>query len=233
MRKMAYQELDEYIAAQIAQGVDAGTIKRALLEAGWFQVDVDNALRDVAADAVPTAAVSLRDDVVRMRHAVVSLDQRVRRLEGRLAAAPEATLPPGTIGPDHELPAPHPRTFRGVLVMCVLAAAFVVIGYAGMASIFQESITPAARIWAEVIIGGVMTGAGFIAGRMHRRGAANLLTGTGLAFAALATVGAWYVNYVNVGVAAALGGLLVTLALVLGRFYDTWAARGPWPARTA
>lgn len=228
---MAYQELDVYVAEQITQGIDAQTIKYALLGAGWLEADVDNALRDVAADAIPKMAASDHDDLVRVRHALNTLDQRVTSLETQLVASSEATLPSGTISHDMGLAMPTHRV-RRVLMWLGLAGVFVLIGYVGMASIFQDSITPISRIWAEATIGIVLAGAGFISGRVRKHGAANVLTGTGLAFVSLATVGAWYLNYMDWTVAVAMGGLLITLALVLGRFYDTWYARGPWPAHS-
>lgn len=226
---MPYQELDSYIAEQIGQGLDAQTIKHALLEAGWVEVDVDNALRDVAADAIPATAVSVHDDIVRMRHAVNELNTRVNKLEAHLAAAPQATLPGGTAGPEHTLPEPPAHTTRKLLTWGGLAVLFVLIGYVGMKSITQDAITPVSRIWAEVFVGVVLTSAGFVSGRMKKHSAANWLTGTGLAFGALATVGAWYLNYIEWSVAFALGALLVTLALVMGRFYDVWVLAGPTP----
>jgi len=229
---MAYQELDAYIAGQVAQGLDAQTIKKAVLEAGWLEIDVDNALRDVAADAIPATAVSAHDDIVRMRNALNSLDERVKHLESRLSAAPEATLPSGTIGPERELPEPPAKGKRRIMAWIGLSLLFILIGYVGMKSIVQDAITPVSRLWAEAFVGFTLASAGFVSGRMKKRGAANLLTGTGLAFAALATVGAWYLNYIEWSVALAVGALLVTLALVLGRFYDVWAIGKPTP-RTA
>lgn len=224
---MAYKELDAYIAEQIGQGLDAQTVKRTLLETGWLEIDVDNALRDVAADAIPATAVSIHDDMVRMRHAVNDLDKRIGHLETALAAVPEATLSNGTMGPEKALPEPPVHQWRRILMWLGLTVLFVLIGYVSMASIARDSITPVSRIWAEVFIGIVLTSAGFITGRMKKRAMANLLTGTGLAFAALATIGAWYLNYIEWSVALAVGALLVTLALVLGRFYDVWALRKP------
>lgn len=229
---MTYKELDAYVAEQFGQGADAETVKRALLEAGWSEADVDNALRDVMADAVPVAAVSVHDDIVRMRHAMNDLDRRVRRLETSLAAAPSATLPSGRADVEHALPASRKGRVKSMLLWAVLAAVFVLIGYGGMASFVKDAVTPVTRVWAEAAIGIVLASGGFVTGRMKRRGLANLLTGTGLAFVALATVGAWYLNYIEWSVAVALGGLLLTLALVLGRFYDVWAMRGP-AVRTA
>lgn len=237
---MAYQELDVYVAEQIAQGLDAQTIKHALLTAGWLEVDVDNALRDVAARAIPKIVSSDHDELVRVHHALNALDQRVERLETNLVAAPEATLPSGqvpnlpsgTVSRDMGLAMPAKLTVRRAFMWVALAGVFVLIGYVGMASILQDSLTPVSRIWAEATIGLTLAAAGFISGKVRKRGAANILTGTGLAFVSLATVGAWYLNYMEWTVAAALGALLVTLALVLGRFYDTWAAKGPWRAHS-
>ena len=231
---MAYQELDAYVAEQIAQGVDAQTIKGALLEIGWKEVDVDNALRDVAADAVPNTAVSVHDDILRMRHAVNALDKRVRLLETRLAASSGEGGDPVTHGSHHGATTQGQRGHsRRIVTYAGLAVLFMAIGYAGMSTIVSDSVTPVSRIWAEVTVGGVLASAGFVTGRMKKRSVANLLTGAGLSLAALATVGAWYVNYLDWSIAVALGALLVTLALVLGRFYDHWSLAGPGPTGTA
>lgn len=229
---MAYQELDVYIAEQIGKGLDAQSVKRTLLEAGWLEADVDNALRDVAADAIPTTSVAVHDDVVHMRRTLNDLEKRVQALESQVAAAPEAMLPSGTADAGHALPQPPGRALRKTLTWIGLTVLFLLIGYVGMRSITQDAITPVSRIWAEVFVGTVLASAGFVSGRMKKHSAANWLTGTGLAFGALATVGAWYLNYLDWSVALALGALLVTLALVMGRFYDVWALQGPTP-RTA
>ncbi|HXV26545.1 MAG TPA: hypothetical protein VD862_00740 [Candidatus Paceibacterota bacterium] len=220
---MSFPELSEYVTDQITRGVSAQTVREALIEAGWRSVDADNALRDAAAHAAPVATLTVQDDLSRIRHAVNDLGQRVSRLEGSLTgvAAP-ATLPDAFIGPERELAPGRPRVIRlfGLLGLAVLFAA---AGYWGMMLISTESWTPAGRIWAEAGAGTLLAVAGFAAGRRGSRGTANILTGVGLALGALATVGGWYLNYLEWSVAVALGALLVTLALVLGRFYDRWA----------
>lgn len=239
---MAYQELDAYVTEQILQGIEAQTIKESLLGIGWKEIDVDNALRDVAADAVPTGAVSVHDDMLRMRSAVNELNKRVHLLEARLASSSSdsdsvekhtAAFPVEAVSAQAQAPVRGASPSRRIVTYAGLAVLFALIGYAGMASIFQDSVTPVSRIWAQVVVGGVLASAGFVTGRMKKRTMANFLTGTGLALVALATVGAWYVHYMGWSVAVALGALLVTLALVMGRFYDQWALSGTEPTRTA
>ena len=223
---MAHQELSEYVTEQIAQGVPAQIIKEALLSAGWMQADADNALRDAAAKSSPVALTSFKDDLVRVRHAVNSLDVRVKSIESRLAVAGpgEGMLESGVIGPDHELP-PGTPWYRTAAPVVGFVTLFFVFGYLGMMLISRESLTPLNRIWVEAALGAGIAVGGFFAGRSGHRSMANVMTGIGLALFSLATVGAWYVHYLDWSVALALGALFVTLALVLGRFYDRWASK--------
>lgn len=227
---MEQDGLSAYVAEQITQGVPAQAVKEALLEAGWLSVDADNAIRDAAAQAAPVAVLSAHEDMIRIRHAVNSLDERVGRLEAGLVASGTVPMPvlmaPSTMSPARELAPSHRRGLgRRWLLILVLLGAFAASGYWGMALIAAGSYTPLARIVTEGAVGLALTVTGYIAGRTHRRGAANVFTAVGLALCALATVGAWYLHWMEWSVAAAVGALLATLALVLGRFYDRWAMR--------
>jgi len=221
---MAHQDITEYVAGQIAQGVSAQIIKEALLASGWLEVDADNALRDAAAGTAPAVVASFQDDLLRVRHAVNELDERVQRIEGRLAVVGpgEGTLETGFIGPDHELESGEPAMSRN-LTVAVFAVLFFIAGYLGMMLISTETLTPVTRVWIEAALGVAVAVGGYFAGRAGRRVMANVMTGIGLALVSLATVGAWYLLYLDWTVAVALGALFVTLALVLGRFYDRWA----------
>jgi hypothetical protein len=221
---MAHQDINDYVTGQIAQGVPAKIVKDALLGAGWLEADADNAIRDAAAGTAPAHLTSLQDDLQHVRHAVNELDQRVQRIEGRLAVVGpgEGTLETGFIGPDHELDAGEPGVHRN-LIIGAFAVLFFVAGYLGMMLISTETLTPVTRVWVEAALGCAVGIAGFIVGRQGRRVMANVMTGIGLALVSLATVGAWYLLYLDWTIALALGALFVTLALVLGRFYDRWA----------
>jgi len=220
---MAYQELSEYVAAQIGRDVDAHAIRQTLMGAGWRSIDVDNALRDAAAHSMPAIGVSVHDDLLRIRHAVNTLEERMGHIETRLAINTQEPI--GEVTAKKSVPAPRPLSGRRYLVLFGLVTVFALFGYTGMRSIVTEAVTPLSRIWAGLAIGLVLVVPGFVAGRVGRRGVANLLTATGLAFAALATVNAWYVHFIGSGVAVSLGVLLLTVALVLGRFYDLWVLR--------
>lgn len=56
---MPHPDLVAYIQQQIQKGMSAQTLRESLMEAGWQERDIENALNDVAAGSHPTAPRAL------------------------------------------------------------------------------------------------------------------------------------------------------------------------------
>ncbi len=128
-------ELITYIRQQTQDGVTAHELRETLMEAGWNELDVDNALHDVAAGLKPvTEGASIHEDLAQVRGMVAHLASRVQKLETRLSAAPaSSTLPAGTDVPARELPRPHSR---GRWALAMLMVSLVAVGEVGVARAF-------------------------------------------------------------------------------------------------
>lgn len=100
---MSHQDLVLYIREQTQQGVTAEVLRQKLMEAGWRELDIANALHDVAAGLRPVSeGASIHEDLAQVRGVVAHLATRMKALEVHLASASLA-LPVGT-----ELPKPPP-----------------------------------------------------------------------------------------------------------------------------
>ncbi|HUO75838.1 MAG TPA: hypothetical protein VMU12_02925 [Candidatus Paceibacterota bacterium] len=123
-------DLIVYIRQQTQDGVTANELRETLMEAGWNEIDVDNALHDVAAGLRPvTEGASIHEDLAQVRGMVAHLASRVKTLETRLAQAPAMPmapgLPAGTGSPARELPRGHRRF---ATAMSVIVFALVILG---------------------------------------------------------------------------------------------------------
>lgn len=126
---MVPPDLVAYIREQSAQGIPAQSLREALLEAGWGELDVENALHDVAAGMEPlTTGASLHEDVAQVRGMVAHLATRIQRLEARLTAAASETLPSGEL---LQLPRGHRHGLRTFFSWLLL---FVVVVGGGVAT---------------------------------------------------------------------------------------------------
>ena len=127
---MTVPELVAYIRHQSQAGVSAAQVREDLMATGWSELDVENALHDVAAGLSPvTAGASIHEDLAQVRGLVAHLSSRVGRLEARLSGAAMLTepeeLPSATMQPARALPVPRRGTWgviTGAVVM--LAACF-------------------------------------------------------------------------------------------------------------
>ena len=123
-------ELISYIRQQTQEGVTAHELRETLMEAGWGELDVDNALHDVAAGLRPvTEGASIHEDLAQVRGMVAHLASRIQKLEARLVGAPAMSailqLPVGTDAPARELPRGRRRLSRALSLMIL---AFTVFG---------------------------------------------------------------------------------------------------------
>src|SRR4030042_2229232 len=92
---MTVPEMIEYVRQQSQAGVSAQELRETLMAAGWSELDVENALHDVAAGLQPvTIGASIHEDLAQVRGLVAHLTTRVGRLEARLATSANA-LPQG------------------------------------------------------------------------------------------------------------------------------------------
>jgi hypothetical protein len=114
-------DLIAYIRQETQDGVTANELRETLMEAGWNELDVDNALHDVAAGLRPvTEGASIHEDLAQVRGMVAHLAVRVQKLEVQFIAAPAAlTLPAGTNVPARELP--RGRRAQGLLMFLVVS----------------------------------------------------------------------------------------------------------------
>lgn len=103
-------ELVSYIAQQTRSGLAAVDLRTSLMEAGWSEEEIGNALHDVAAGMEPlTTGVALHEDLAQVRGVVAHLASRIRVLEGRLASTGLLTMPEAL--PElPELPVPSKQT---------------------------------------------------------------------------------------------------------------------------
>jgi hypothetical protein len=120
---MPNSQLVSYLQEQTQQGASAQMLRESLMEAGWPELEIDNALHDVAAGLHPaTPGASIHEDLAQVRGMVAHLAARVKTLEARL-------LPSEFIGPDHELPAPTRHIARRIFWIMALITLFALLGY--------------------------------------------------------------------------------------------------------
>jgi hypothetical protein len=137
---MPIAELVDYIQAQTQEGVSAQDLRVSLMEAGWHEVDIDNALHDVAAGLHPaTPGASIHEDLAQVRGMVAHLAARMKDLEGtiasfasspqRLALESQEQLPTAFIGAERELTATPPAS----LFSRAVSLALTLLGSLGLA----------------------------------------------------------------------------------------------------
>lgn len=122
-------DLNSYVRQQTQNGVTANELRETLMEAGWAELDIDNALHDVAAGLRPvTEGASIHEDLAQVRGMVAHLASRVKMLETRLVQAP--VMPPmeltaGTGSPARELPRGRRRLALFLMVVVVAVVCFL------------------------------------------------------------------------------------------------------------
>lgn len=221
MQIMLNPELIVYIQEQTQQGVSAQVLRQSLMEVGWHERDIENALHDVAAGLSPvTPGASIHDDLTQVRGMVAHLAMRVKKVETELASV--AALPSAFIGPDHELPRGSGRKWIrhavGIIVIIVLMAWF---GAYATQLVNQHSLAPADQIVIATALGTFLFVAALVAMRGRHAWAALLLAAGALALWAASVLAAQVVHAViEPTVAIALGALLLALIFAVGRWID-------------
>jgi hypothetical protein len=222
---MVYSELATYIREQTQQGIPADVLRQTLMEAGWLELDIENALHDVAAGMVPlTEGVSLHEDVSQVRTMVAHLASRVRVIESRLVAngalPMQGELPTGTIGPEHELPpGRHGHVFMKVAGIVVVFLLFAGLGFYMRFS--DAGLAPRTQFVVAVVGGLAFLAVAVVAMRRHAAWLASLSTAVAVASWALATYVAWQTYHsLEWTTVAAIGVLLLVLTVVMGRWID-------------
>ena len=144
-------DLIAYIRQETQDGVTAHELRETLMEAGWSELDVDNALHDVAAGLRPvTEGASIHEDLAQVRGMVAHLASRVQKLETRLTAVPATlSLPAGTGIPARELPRGHRRLARALMA---IIAAFVVFAGALVFRAWQANALEAQTAGALILL---------------------------------------------------------------------------------
>jgi len=228
---MVPPDLVDYIREQTSSGVPAQDVRAALMEAGWNEHDVENALHDVAAGLEPlTSGASLHEDVAQVRGMVSHLASRVQRLEARLTSAGQLTAPAelgaGTGAPERELPAGRGS---GVVMKAATALAAVAL-LATYGRLFQSAVTASDTAPVGLLQGAGLAGFLLLLGawRLMRRHpwGAQVFVASAVAVWAVAAWHAWRTyHYMEASTAAAIGVLLVVILLVIGRWIDRYKRR--------
>jgi hypothetical protein len=230
---MPSPDLVTYVRQQSHDGIAASDVRVSLLEAGWSELDIENAFHDVAAGMQPVSAgASLHEDLAQVRGMVAHLATRVRVLEASLPAgqaglvgaplpAPDASLRGAELRPERELTAGHESTAVRFLWVFFALAASVAVGW----FFAQQSSAPAPWLWAAV--GADLCVLIVLAVVLMKRGkawGAAALTAVAVVEAALATASAAMVwDLIGSSVAIALGVLYLVFAVVMGRWIDRYA----------
>lgn len=216
-------ELIAYIRQQTQEGVGAQELRITLMEAGWNELDIENALHDVAAGLQPvTAGASIHEDLAQVRGMVAHLASRVKFIEARLVSAPGTpmelptgevpSLPRGTIGPS-----------RFVKVVSMLAG-ILILGFAGWyiaMQVAQSTEAPTTLFAIAGVVGAVLLSAGYACMRTHRPWLANLMAASSIALWSVIVWHAWRTYHLlQHQTAIGLYVLMAVLLVVMGRWID-------------
>ncbi len=224
-------DLVSYIQEQTQQGVSAQDLRTSLMEAGWHEADINNALHDVAAGLHPTTpGASIHEDLAQVRGMVAHLASRVHSIEATLASAGalgmQEQLPSGTLAPSHEISASRRHHWFGSAV--ALLGLIVLFGYIGSYAtnlVAQNSLAPLDQLVIAAAIGGLLLVGAIISMRFHRW-TASLLAASAVTLWAMDGLIAWRVyHYMEWTTAAALGIFLLVIAVVAGIWIHRYAVR--------
>jgi len=233
---MPISELVDYVRTQTQEGVTAEDLRVALMEAGWQEFDVDNALHDVAAGLSPTTpGASIHEDLAQVRGMVAHLATRLKGVEARLASISElptqqslpaqAQLPSGYVGTDHQLAdRPHKSVFVRILSTVVAAGLAVGTGIYVTDVVRRSDVAPMSHLLFAGGLGALLLLCAVVVMRKGRGWAASMLSAGGLTLLATDIVVAWRVyHYMEWTVVLALGILFVVIAVVMGRWIQRLA----------
>lgn len=221
---MPIPELVDYVRTQTQEGVGAEYLRTALMEAGWQELDIDNALHDVAAGLHPaTPGASIHEDLAQVRGLVAHLATRIKGVEARLASIPgQAMLPTSYIGADHEITdKPMGGMFIHIISILAAFAAAIFLGKYATELIQNNSLSPRDFTVIIVALGAFLIDAGVVTMRRGRGWIATMLTAFGLMLWTAIVGISWRVyEFIQWPVALALGVLLLVIALVMSRWIE-------------
>ncbi len=215
---MPNPELVSYLQEQTQQGVSAQVLRESLMEAGWHEMDIENALHDVAAGLHPaTPGASIHEDLAQVRGMVAHLAARVGNIE--------AMLPSSFIGPDHELPAPTSHSlFWRVCSLIATVALTIWLGTFFTQLIAGYSIT---RVDLAIILGAGSVLLFVIAIMFVRHNCtwnASLMTAYAVTSGAAGVWLAWKAQSIEWTVALALGAFLFAILWVMAMWIRRYKA---------
>jgi hypothetical protein len=223
MEVMAHPDLIAYIRKETQEGIAAQELRIALMEAGWQERDIDNALHDVAAGLQPiTYGASIHEDLAQVRGMVAHLALRVKELEAHMAiSAPvqRAELPSGEM---LSLSKGHGPSF----IIKVISAAAVIVLIASVGFLFSTSIvndqeSSRSLLWVAAGTGAVLFGVAYFLMRRGNAWAADLAAASSVAAWSLSVWHAWRAYHVlEDQTAIGLYVLLFVLLVVMGRWID-------------
>jgi hypothetical protein len=206
-------ELTIYVSEQTRQGVPAEVLRQSLMESGWHERDIANALHDVAAGLSPlTEGASLHEDVSQVRSMVSVLAARVKTIEATLASA-------GSLPMQKELSAPKPHhSLASIIVGIVL---WIALGWYAVGLATNDPIPKSDRTIIIAALGAGLFIIGYTAMRMRRPWMAALLAGAAISLWSVTAWLSWSVQHaMEWSTALALGVFLFVLAFVMGRWID-------------
>jgi hypothetical protein len=224
---MPVTELVDYIRTQTQEGVPAEDLRVALMDAGWQEFDIENALHDVAAGLHPaTPGASIHEDLAQVRGMVAHLATRVKGIEVQLASLPlphplpvQAQLPSAFIGPDHELSVRGKGRALKALSLVIAVVISVYVGIFATGLVQRNALAPRDHLLIAAALGLIFIIAAIVSMRRGNGWIASLWTAFGLALWATDAYISWRIyHYLERSVALALGILFLVIALVMGRW---------------
>lgn len=249
---MPESELVDYIQEQTQQGVTAEHLRISLMEAGWHEADINNALHDVAAGLHPaTPGASIHEDLAQVRGMVAHLATRVHSIEATLARTPQRApsessgeaasaslvsglasagslgmqgqLPSGTLGPDHEISAPKRHHWFGrTMMLLVLIVVFGFVGSYAMGLVARDALAPLDQLIIAAALGALLLVGAIIAMRRHNAWTASLLTASALMLWGMDGLISWRVYQYMEWTTTAAIGVLL---IVIAVVMGTWIHR--------
>ena len=229
---MPDSDLVDYIQEQTQQGATAQNLRVVLMEAGWHESDINNALHDVAAGLSPaTPGASIHEDLAQVRGMVAHLATRVHSIESTLASVGslgmQEQLPSGTLGPGYEISAPkRPHWFGRTVMLLTLIGLFVFVGSYTTGLVTRQSGAPLEQLVIVAAVGALLLVSAIAAMRRRNTWAASQLTASAVTLWGVEVLISWRVyHFMEWTTAMALGVFLVVIAIVSGTWVHRYSKR--------
>lgn len=222
--RVVHSDLVAYIREQTQDGITADSLRVALMEAGWPERDVENALHDVAAGLHPvTAGASIHEDLAQVRGMVAHLAGRVRTLEARLTGVPlELPMQQELPGAPLALPPAAPAPFwpRHMIAILFGWAAFLFTSQFAADWAMTAGLLPSDQALFTGAAGAGLLVVGYIAMRLKSAWLSSLITDGALGILGSAIVVAQSNGLIETSTAIAIGILLLVLLVVMELWID-------------